>query len=308
MDGIGIAFLDRPGIREQMRLSAKAEALGYASVWVAESRLVRDAVSVLGALATATSRVQLGGLINTWTRGPELVATTLATLDELAPGRVAMALGPAWDPLIRNQGIERRDIDAQLREYLQALRRLLLDPPPDDVRRRPPRVKLLTLGASDEAIAAGAELADGVLLNGFMGPGTTRRSTERLRRPLELPQIVNVGMSDDPSEARATVRRVLAMYLAQQPHFGKLNGLDPDLLARLRDAVGGWPPRPGGVDQAARLVDDDLLDALAVAGSPGHCRERLQAWVDAGATAPVVVPLTEDVDRVCEALAPSHRR
>ena len=71
MSPIGFGFLDRPGVAEQVRLAQKAEALGYDSLWVTETRLARDAFSVLGAMAAATRRIRLGtGIVNSWTRGP----------------------------------------------------------------------------------------------------------------------------------------------------------------------------------------------------------------------------------------------
>ena len=49
MNKVGFGFLDRPPVREQLRLAQKAEALGYDSLWVTETRLARDAAPVLGA-------------------------------------------------------------------------------------------------------------------------------------------------------------------------------------------------------------------------------------------------------------------
>lgn len=88
MSKIGFGFLDRPSVAEQLRLAAKAEDLGYDSVWVTETRLARDAISVLGAMAATTEHIRLGsGIVNTWTRGPALMAVSFATLDNLAPSR-----------------------------------------------------------------------------------------------------------------------------------------------------------------------------------------------------------------------------
>ena len=124
MTTLGFGFLDRPGVREQLRLAAKAEALGYDSLWVTETRLARDAVSVLGAMAATTERVRLGScIVNSWTRGPALMAMTFATLDNLAPGRMNLGLGAYWDPLAWKQGIERRKPLSQMREYVGVLRR-----------------------------------------------------------------------------------------------------------------------------------------------------------------------------------------
>ena len=109
MKRLGFCFLDRPSVGKQIDLVRKIENLGYESAWVTETRLARDAFSVLGAFAAVTKRVKLAtGIVNTWTRGPALMAMTLATLDEMAPGRVICGLGAYWDPLAWKQGIERR--------------------------------------------------------------------------------------------------------------------------------------------------------------------------------------------------------
>ena len=93
MRRIGFGFLDRPSVPEQLPLARKAEALGYDSLWVTETRLARDAISVLGAMAATTTRIRLGtAIVNSRTRGPALMAVTFATLDNLAPGRMCAGL------------------------------------------------------------------------------------------------------------------------------------------------------------------------------------------------------------------------
>src|SRR5215216_7258993 len=99
-DKIGLLFHDVPPGARVVPLARRAEELGYTSLWVAETRLTRDAVSVLGALAASTERVQLGSaIVNTWTRGPVLAALTFASLESLAPGRIVLGVGAASDPL-----------------------------------------------------------------------------------------------------------------------------------------------------------------------------------------------------------------
>ena len=99
MERVGFCFLDRPSTSKQLELVQKIENLGYESAWVTETRLARDAFSVLGAFAAVTKRIKLcTGIVNSWTRGPALMAMTLATLDELAPNRVICGLGALGFP------------------------------------------------------------------------------------------------------------------------------------------------------------------------------------------------------------------
>lgn len=330
---IGMAFLDRPDVRRQVELVKRIERLGYESAWVCETRLARDAVSVLGAFASVTERITLGtSIVNTWTRGPALMAMTFATLNEMAPGRMVMGLGAYWDPLAWKQGLDRVKPLTQMREYVDVCRRLLRLDEGVTLEGEVVRVRDLTLdlghGVPREPIpvpiyigATGpkmmelsGEIADGVLINGLLSSDYTRRAMARVadgaRRAgrdvsdLDRPQFVNVAVSEDGEAARRDARRLVAMYLGQQSHIGKASGLDEDLLRRINETVGGWPPRPGGIERAMELVSEDVVDVLSVSGTPDHCRGRLQEWIDAGASYPVVVPLSDNYEEICDIFAP----
>lgn len=333
MTKVGICFLDRPAVREQVRLAKKAEQLGYASVWVTETRLARDAISVLGALAAVTERIALGaGVVNTWTRGPALMAMTFATLDNLAPGRAILGLGAYWDPLAWKQGIERRRPLLQMREYVGIVRRLLaleesvtfegeavkvrdlrLDLGHGDPRV-PPRVPIYIGATGSKMLELAGEIADGVLINGLLAPDYVRRSLRHVeagaaragRSTAEFgtPALINVGMSVDGPSGMDAGRRLVTMYLGQQPHIAKASGLPEAYVARVTAAMGGWPPDPGGVEKAMALVGDEIVDRLTVCGTPAQCLEKTRAWLDAGVAYPVIVPVTENYDEILEAFAP----
>jgi len=55
-------------------------------------------------------------------------------------------------------------------------------------------------------------------------------------------------------------------------------------------------------------VTDDMVDRLAIIGTPKHCRKRLAAFVKAGVTTPMIQPFLFDeaaIWRTFEALAPA---
>ena len=126
MKRVGLIFLDRPSLGEQVALVRYAEERGFDSAWACETRLARDAMTPLAAFAQATSRIRLAtGVVNNWTRTTGLMAMTLATLHELSGGRVSLGIGAYWDPLAQNQGIRRRRHLAAMREYVTVVRGLL---------------------------------------------------------------------------------------------------------------------------------------------------------------------------------------
>ena len=333
MQKIGMAFLDRPSAIEQVRLVKKIEDLGYESAWIAETRLARDAFSILGAFAAATSRITIGpGVVNTWTRGPALMAVTLATLNEMAPGRVVAGIGAYWDPLAWKQGIERRKPLTQMREYVDVLRRLLSLEEGVTLEGEVVQVRDLTLDLGHEAprvpvdvpiyigptgpkmMELSGEIADGVLINGLLSTDYTKWAVEHIRAgaakagksadEVDRPQFVNVAMADDADEARQVAKYLVTKYLGQQPHIAKASGLDEEFIAKLNQIMGGWPARPRGVEDAMEFVSDEIVDRLAISGDPAHCRSRIGEWVEAGASYPIIVPMTNNFDQIAEELAP----
>ncbi len=75
--------------------AARAEALGFARVWLFDSpALYADVWMTLARIADRTQRIGLGpAVLGPQLRHPIVQASALATLDEMAPGRVAAAFG-----------------------------------------------------------------------------------------------------------------------------------------------------------------------------------------------------------------------
>ncbi|HYM51247.1 MAG TPA: LLM class flavin-dependent oxidoreductase [Candidatus Limnocylindrales bacterium] len=334
MDRIGLCFLDRPDLSEQLRLARRADEQGFESVWVCETRLARDAISVLGAMAAITSRVKLGpGVVNTWTRGPALMALSFATLDELAPDRMICGLGAYWDPLAWKQGIERTRLITQMREYVDVVKRLFnmeevtlegevvhvrgirLDL--GDGRPKTPKHIPIYIGATGmQMLELSGKIADGVLLNAMLSTDYVRaciaqvekgaRAAGRSLDEIDLPLLVSCALDEDGDKARYAGRRLATMYVGQQPHIAKASGIDEDLIHRVNEAMGGWPPKEGGIEAAMTLIDEDLALRLTASGTPDECRARLRAYQAAGASYPVILPVTHNVDAMIEAFAPEQ--
>ena len=93
----------------------EAEAAGFDSVFVMDhfyqlpglgtpDQPMLEAYTALGALATATERVQLGTLVtgNTY-RNPTLLAKAITTLDVVSAGRAILGIGAGWFELEHDQ-------------------------------------------------------------------------------------------------------------------------------------------------------------------------------------------------------------
>jgi alkanesulfonate monooxygenase SsuD/methylene tetrahydromethanopterin reductase-like flavin-dependent oxidoreductase (luciferase family) len=93
---------------EMRELAVTTEQAGLDSIWVADhlffippdgssKRGVWESLTMLAAMADATSRVELGPLVLcTPFRNPGLIAWTANTLDEISGGRFVLGLGAGW--------------------------------------------------------------------------------------------------------------------------------------------------------------------------------------------------------------------
>src|SRR5919197_2952523 len=104
----------------------RAETLGWDSALQPDSQLRRrDTYVMLAAAARATARITLGTLLaNPINRHPSVTASSIATIDELAPGRVLLGWG-VGDTAVRLAGLR----PARVKELESATRlvRALLD-------------------------------------------------------------------------------------------------------------------------------------------------------------------------------------
>src|SRR5213593_4862294 len=84
----------------------RAEALGWDAAWQPDSQLRRrDTYVLLASAARTTERITLGTLLaNPVNRHPSVTASSIATIDELAPGRVVLGWG-VGDTAVRLAGL-----------------------------------------------------------------------------------------------------------------------------------------------------------------------------------------------------------
>ncbi len=327
---VALYLQDKHPIRDGMRYAQLAEECGFEAVWQAESRLVREATIPMAAFATVTDRIRIGsGVVNPWTRNVGLLAATFSTLDDLAPGRVILGLGAWWDPLARKVGIHRRRPVEVMREVVEVARLLLAmkrvtfhgeyvdveDIEIDIVHgdRSPKNVPIYIAATTGmRMMELAGEIGDGVLLNYLVGPEYNREALEHLAAGAEhagrtlddvdRPQLVVCSLDDDRSLALDRARELVTQYLGQQPHIGKASGVDESLL----EEIGGmltWPATQEQIEKAMALVPDDVVQLVTASGTPDECKAKVQEYVDAGCTCPVLYPLGDDVPAMIEAFA-----
>ncbi|HTO10276.1 MAG TPA: LLM class flavin-dependent oxidoreductase [Candidatus Binatia bacterium] len=322
-DSLGVALLGHGLPGRATAWARTAERAGLGSLWVIEDYFHPGAYALAAAAAAVTERVVIGlGVVNPYTRHPALVAMETAALAGIAPGRVVLGLGSS----------NRRWIEAQmaipfktplggLREGVEIVRRLLdgqrvtyageVFSVHDVALETPPaaRVPILLGVKGPRALALAAEVGDGVHCSILASPAHVRRvrATTAARKDFTVIAYVPVAVADDGAQARAWLRPLLARYLGALHGQSILAdaGLDAARTQPFRDALTAGRP-------AAELVTDEMLDTLAIAGTPADCRASLARWADAGLDAVIaVVPgradLADQLARIGRELSPAWK-
>jgi len=122
---------------EYLAMAQAAEAAGFDSVWVGDHLVYRDdgrpergpweAWTTLAGIAAATERVQLGPLVAcTAFHAPAMLAKQAATVDEIAGGRLVLALGAGWNETeFRAFGFPFERRASRFEESFEVIRRLV---------------------------------------------------------------------------------------------------------------------------------------------------------------------------------------
>jgi 5,10-methylenetetrahydromethanopterin reductase len=321
---------DAHPIREAMGFVRRAEELGFAAVWQADSRLVREATVPMAAFAATSERIAIGsGVIDVWTRNPARLASLFSTLDDLAPGRILAGLGAWWDPLAAKVGIARARPLGVMREVVESLRALLRCDGPvsydgdyvhlDGVEldyvhqeRRAKQVPIYIGATGMRMMELAGEIADGAVLNYLVSPEYDRRALEALAggadrggralADVHRPQLVVCSLDADREAALDAARLLVTQYLGQQPHIMAASGVPAELLDDIAKVL-TWPADYDEVVAASKVVPDEVVQMLCAAGTAAECRAKVAEYVTAGCTSPILYPLG-DVPATLEAFAP----
>ncbi|PZF80451.1 LLM class flavin-dependent oxidoreductase [Jiangella anatolica] len=283
--------------RSAVASAVAAEEAGFDEVWVTEDYVERGAFALAGAIAQATSSVQVGiGVVNPWTRHPVVLAMEFATLDELSGGRALAGLGASNERWMTGQlGIPFDRPLSRLAESVDVVRRLLSG---EHVRHSGPAYTVdaalsfhplrpdlpIVLGVKGpRALDLAARTADGVLLSILAGPDYVREVRSRVGPSVRLAGYVGLSVDDDATAARDRIRPMVAQFLGiHGDHLiTRSAGLSPSLCADFRAGLVAGVPR---VD----LVTDDLLDRLVAAGTPSEVTAAFDRFAAAGLDVAVV--------------------
>ncbi len=320
---LGIELTPEHPVDELVDLATTAEATGFDAVLASHHYNNRDEFVALSAIAEATDEVLLGpGVTNPYETHPVVLASRMASLDELADGRGVFGLGAGDRSTLANLGIERERPLRRVLETMQVARRLWDGERVDHDGTFQAEDAGLNYDAGEIPVHVGAQgpemlrmaskYADGVLINGSH-PRDLAWATDRVAEGLAerdpdlgdptITAHASVSVAESAEAAREAARPPVAFIAggAAEPVLAR-HDLDVDLASEIGEAIAA-----GEFTAAFDLVSDDMLDALCVAGTPETVQQRLASLVAHVDGLVVGAPLGPDLDRAIELAAEAAR-
>ena len=285
-----------PNAEASLDLMRRAEAAGVQAAWLTTGGTGLDALTLFAASAVQTDNIFFGtSIVPTYPRHPIVVAQQVQVLDQLAPGRLRLGVGPSHRPTMRAMfGYNLRAPLTNLREYLQILRALLhggsVDfdgqeytahasiPNPVNI---PVMASALQEGSFElcgaEADGAISWVSPAVYLRDKALPALRRGSDAAGRETPPLIAHAPVCIHDNPAAIRAAVQQQLSNY-PRLPYYQRMW------------AAAGYP------EAAEETWSDGMIEATVLTGDADGVGEKMTAMLDMGISELLVTPVTAGDD------------
>ena len=294
--GITIPF-DGVPLSEHREWFEELQTLGYTDVWSSEANGT-DAFTPLALASVWAPKLRLGcAIVPAYTRGPGLLAQSVAALAEAAPGRFAFGIGTSSNVIVQAwNGIPFEQPYQRVRDTVRFLKQALAGEKVDSealgvkgfkLGRVPEKVpEILIAALRPGMLRLAARESDGAIIN-WLSANDVPRVVQEVGPGKEIVARIFVCPNPDRETVLTQAKFAVAAYL-NVPVYAAFH----EWLGRGPQLQGRWDAWKAGDRKAAlAAIPDQVIDDLIVHGTPEECRAHVQRYVDNGVTTPALAIL-----------------
>jgi len=298
----GIELVPREPYWKIAYYAIQAEKEGFSNLWITDHFNNRNIYVILTAVAVYTNKIILGpGVTNPFMVNPVFTAQALATLCELAPGRVVLGIGAGDKTTLASVGVKMFRPLTAVKEAVTIFRRItsgesvffegkVFQIPSAKFFFKPAAKIPVYIGAQGpKMLALAGEIGDGILINAchpddfkeafiHIKEGANRAGKQYTK--LDVAAYTAFSMHDDKNKAVKAVVPVVAFIVAGSPSSVlEKHGINTEKATKIREAlkVGDWRTAFEGVSY-------EMIDVFSICGTPNMCIERISQLLRLGVT------------------------
>ena len=268
----GVWFEPTQPVRRLVELARLGESLGR-RLLLAREGTERDVYVALTAIVEATGLTVAPAITNPFSRHPVATAAAIATLAELAPGRVMHGLGVGGSRVLQPLGMEPERPFTALRETFELNRRLLAGERVGEASLpwfRPDQpMAIAVAGRGPRVQRLAAEHSDCVILSAAP-PAQLLAAAERIRSSGSAKIAWSAYLAYNDTERRRVLSHFSYMAVDAPAEVREADGLDDATTEEVRRLM-----LAGRMDEAALLLPDALVDRYGLAGTPAVISARI---------------------------------
>lgn len=270
------------------------------SIWIPETWGMEE-YSMLSVVSQLDKNARIGSsIINIYSRTPSLIAMGAITIDSLSNGRLILGLGSSSESIVEEWHGMRFDRPVErMREYVDIIRlvasgnkvnydgsffqlknfTLLIKPLRD-------KIPIYLAAVNRKMVELAWEISDGVIF--YLRPITELKNTIQTmqsKRKIEVASQIITCVSNDSEKARERAKKTLAFYISVGKiyrEFLSKNGF----LNETRNIYDEF--KKSGFTSHHELVTNHMLDSLTICGTPSESRRKVDQFINAGITLPII--------------------
>jgi 5,10-methylenetetrahydromethanopterin reductase len=292
----GIEFVPNEPISKIVKLVKLAEDVGFEYTWITDHYNNKNVYETLALIADGTETIKMGpGVTNPYVRSPAITSAAVATLDELSNGRATLGIGPGDKATFDALGIEWTKPVSTIKDAIATMTTLMAGGKTEGgaqlggVKAVQERIPIYMGAQGPMMLKTAGGFSDGALINAS-NPKDFEAAVPLIKEgaaeagksisDVDIAAYTCCSIDDDAGKALKAAKIVVAFIAAGSPPpvFAR-HGLPTDTGAKF-----GAMLAKGDFGGAIGAVNDELMEAFSVFGTPAEFVPKIKALGEMGVT------------------------
>ena len=326
----GVEFVPKEAYWKIAAYAILSEKRGFSNLWITDHFVNRNVYVTLAAAAIYTEKITLGtGVTNPWMVNPVITAQAIATLNELAPGRIVLGIGAGDKTTLEAVGMEMSKPLTAVKEAILLFRELTGG---ESVAfegeifkttgakfnfKTKDKIPVYVGAQGPKMLKMAGRIGDGVLINASHPSDVdyaVKMTSEGMKQvnkkssDIDIAAYTSFSVHEDLKKAIKAATPVVAFIVAGSPSSVlEKHSIDPAIADELRAAL-----KANDFGKAFATVTPEMIDAFSICGTPDICIEKIAQLSKVGISqfvvgSPIGTNVKTALDLIGEEIIPNFK-